>query len=194
MMKITSEGEFGNTVEAFSYATGRNALTPLLMPVTRWLRAINAEKYMDAGERHLDIGCGDGYFLRRCKKCQERYGLDPLLGDTIQDHLDFSDNYFDYVTMLAVIEHLSQPEKLMSEIWRVLKSDGKLIMTTPKEAAESLIRFYSPNIESAHETYFDMSRVKKLAGNKFKIIDHHTFIWGLNQVFCLQKNVTVSPS
>jgi len=141
---------------------------------------------MNTRHRHLDIGCGDGYFLRR-SKCEERYGLDALLGDLIKDHLDFPDNYFDYVTMLAVIEHLFQPEELIPEIWRVLKPNGKLIITTPKMSAEFLIRLYSPDIKIVHNSYFDLSRIKNLAGDKFKIIRYHTYIFGLNQVFCLRK-------
>lgn len=133
------------------------------------------------------VGCGDGYFLRRCTKCNERYGIDKLLGDEVKDTLDFPDYYFDYVTMLAVIEHLSQPEELISEIWRVLKPDGKLIITTPKKKAEFIIQLYSPDIKSVHESYFDLSRIKDIAEDKFKIIGSRTFAFGLNQAFCLQK-------
>lgn len=143
MLKITEECELGNTPKPFSYAAGWNLWTRYVLPITRWLRAINAEKYMNARQRHLDIGCGDGYFLRR-SKCNERYGLDKLIGDEVNDTLDFPYNYFDYVTMLAVIEHLFQPEELISEIWQVLKPDGKLIITTPKKADEFLILLYSP--------------------------------------------------
>lgn len=188
MLKITKEGEFGNTAKPFSYAAGWNLLTGFVLPITRWLRAINAEKYMNTGQRHLDIGCGDGYFLRR-STCDERYGLDTLLGDEVKDTLEFPDNYFDYVTMLAVIEHLPQPEELIGEIWRVLKPNGRLIITTPPKSAEFFILFYSPDIKSEHKSYFDMSRIKNLAGDNFKIVGHHTFIFGLNQAFCLQKNV-----
>ena len=53
---------------------------------------------MGKGERHLDIGCGDGHFLRR-SKCRERVGLVLLLGDDIGDHLDFPDDYFDHVSI-----------------------------------------------------------------------------------------------
>ena len=187
MLKITPEGEFGNTVKSFSSGGGRNFFTPFVKSLTRWLRAINTAKYMMAAQRHLDIGCGTGYFLRQWSKCKERYGLDRRWGDEVKDTLDFPDNYFDYVTMLAVIEHLSQPEVLISEIWRVLKSNGKLIITTPKEKAEFIIQLYSPDIKSVHESYFDLSRIKDIAGDRFKIIGNHTFAFGLNQAFCLQK-------
>ncbi len=86
-----------------------------MLRLTRWPRAVNLERYRDDGECHLDIGCGDGDFLRR-SKCRERIGLDRLLGEDIDDHLDFPDDHFDYVTMLAVIEHIDHPGRLLAEM------------------------------------------------------------------------------
>ena len=42
-------------------------------------------------------------------------------------------------------------------------------------------------IDEEHESYFDLEKVKKPAGNMFEIEDYKTFIFGLNPVFCLQK-------
>lgn len=51
--------------------------------------------------------------------------------DIIQS-IPFSENYFDLVTLLAVIEHLSiSPIKLMCEIRRILTNGGFLIIDTP---------------------------------------------------------------
>ena len=121
MIKITKEGEFGANLESLGYIKRRGLIGKVILPITRYMRAVNAERYMEPAGRHLDIGCGDGYFLRR-SKCEQRYGLDRLLGDEVINKLDFSDSYFDYVTMLAVIEHLSQPEDIFKEVWRVLKT------------------------------------------------------------------------
>lgn len=186
MIKITKEGEFGAILESLGYIKRRGLIGKVILPITRYMRAINAERYMEPARRHLDIGCGDGYFLRR-SKCEERYGVDKLLGDEVTDKLDFSDSYFDYVTMLAVIEHLSQPEDIFKEVWRVLKTGGHFIITTPRKSAELLIRMYAKNINEEHKSYFDYDRIKKLAGTMFDITGHHTFIFGLNQAFCLKK-------
>ncbi len=186
MIKITKEGEFGANLESLGYIKRRGLIGKVILPITRYMRAVNAERYMEPAGRHLDIGCGDGYFLRR-SKCEQRYGLDRLLGDEVINKLDFSDSYFDYVTMLAVIEHLSQPEDIFKEVWRVLKTSGHFILTTPRKSAEFLIRMYAKNINEEHESYFDYDRIKKLAGAMFDITGHHTFIFGLNQAFCLEK-------
>ena len=186
MIKITKEGEFGAFLESLGYIKRRGLIGKVILPITRYMRAVNAERYMEPAGRHLDIGCGDGYFLRR-SKCEQRYGLDRLLGDEVIDKLNFSDSYFDYVTMLAVIEHLSQPEDIFKEVWRVLKTGGHFIITTPRKSAELLIRMYAKNINEEHKSYFDYDRIKKLAGTMFDMTGHHTFIFGLNQAFCLKK-------
>lgn len=50
--------------------------------------------------------------------------------------IPYEDEAFDVVTLLAVIEHLpDSPSKLMSEIRRVLKPGGTLIVDTPNSAS-----------------------------------------------------------
>ncbi len=186
MIKITKEGQFGTNLESLGYIKRRGLIGRIILPITRFLRAVNAEKYMKPAQRHLDIGCGDGYFLRR-SKCQERFGLDRLLGDEVRDKLEFDDSYFDYVTMLAVLEHLSRPEDIFREVSRVLKTGGRFIITTPRKSAELLIKVYAKNVDEEHESYFDYDRIKKLAGSILDIVGYHTFSFGLNHVFCLEK-------
>ena len=188
MMTITAEGISGNTMEELDYIESRSLIGRIVMPITRWLRAINAEPYISSGERLLDIGCGDGYFIKRQTKITERYGLDMRLGDKVKNKLDCSDQHFDYVTMLAVIEHINNPEDIFQEVYRVLRPQGKLICTTPKESAEWLINLYVKEIEEEHETYCDVNRVKQLAGDNVSVTDYKTFIFGLNQVFFLTRN------
>lgn len=43
------------------------------------------------------------------------------------------DNYFDFVVSFQVIEHIKNDEEFLSEIHRVLKPGGKLILTTPNK-------------------------------------------------------------
>lgn len=43
------------------------------------------------------------------------------------------ENYFDYVLAFQVIEHIPKDSKLLTEIYRVLKPGGKLIITTPNK-------------------------------------------------------------
>jgi SAM-dependent methyltransferase len=186
MIKITEQGVEGNALPDMSYIKGRRIVGKIILPITRYLRCVNVENYITNGERLLDIGCGDGFFIKR-NNCKERYGLDKLLGDEIVDTLNFPNEYFDYVTMLAVIEHIEKPELIISEIHRVLKPGGKFIFTTPRKEAEGFIKLYVKGIEDEHETYFDYKRVEKMASGMFDIVGYNRFIFGLNQVFALEK-------
>lgn len=82
----------------------------------------------------LDIGCGDGSFVRMCNK----RGLDAA-GIDIKDKCDFEadrlpyrDDAFDIVFMYSVIEHIADPDNILNEIRRVLKKDGLVIIITPE--------------------------------------------------------------
>jgi SAM-dependent methyltransferase len=180
----------GEAAEGFAkplaYAHGRFGIGPLVLRFTRLARARAADRYMRPCTHHLDIGCGDGYFLRR-SPADERYGIDKMLGDDLGSRLDFPDGALGCVSMLAVIEHLKSPEETLREIHRVLEPGGLLIITTPKKAAEPLIRLYVVDIEDEHETYFDLASIERLASGLFELAGHHTFLLGLNQAFCLRK-------
>ncbi|MFC1844607.1 methyltransferase domain-containing protein [Thermodesulfobacteriota bacterium] len=186
MIIIDENGAQGAELDDLGYIKRRVGIGRIILPVTRYLRAVNAERYIDRGEQLLDIGCGDGYFIKR-SKCKKRYGLDKLLGDEVTSALDFPDAFFDYVTMLAVIEHIAEPLPLLIEICRVLKPRGRFVFTTPQKQADFFLRLYAKNIDEEHETYFDLKRVKDLAGDMFEIRGYHTFIFGLNQTYCLEK-------
>ena len=101
------------------------------------------------GDRLLDIGCGDGSFgslVLSTGKYKEVYGIDisedALKGsvkkglivnkvDLNKDELPFRDSYFDTITCLDVIEHVVDPYGLLSQVYRVLKPNGILIISTP---------------------------------------------------------------
>lgn len=60
-----------------------------------------------------------------------------LLSDLESNPLPFKDDTFDSVTCLEVIEHLASPDNLIFEIARVLKSNGRMILSTPNLASWS---------------------------------------------------------
>jgi len=53
-----------------------------------------------------------------------------IVGDAC-DMKMFEDNSFDAVFLMEVLEHIQIPQKALDEIYRVLKTDGKLILSTP---------------------------------------------------------------
>jgi len=99
--------------------------------------------------RILDVGCGNGkvaHEILKQKLGEKVYGIDldeTLLSQAkkegvITHKLDlnfekfpFSDEYFDIVISIDVIEHILNLNHFLSEINRVLKKDGILVLSTP---------------------------------------------------------------
>ena len=81
----------------------------------------------------LDVGSGDKSFFNLClKKKIDISEIDGSSGiDFEKDKLPFENENFDIVIFCAVIEHLYNPNLVLSEIYRVLKKGGILITLTP---------------------------------------------------------------
>jgi len=100
----------------------------------------------DAGIlKHLDVGAGQGQLISRLKErfnvsssaCDyhsDRFnvqGVEMLDVNLNNDPLPYPDNSFDIVTCSEVVEHLENYRRLISEIYRVTKKDGLVVLTTP---------------------------------------------------------------
>jgi SAM-dependent methyltransferase len=100
----------------------------------------------------LDLGCGDGTVTL---KIAERIGsnkihaveIDPesiisaqkkginVISHDLNEALSYADSTFDVIVASHVIEHLSNTDIFIKEIYRILKSNGYLILATPNLAA-----------------------------------------------------------
>lgn len=111
------------------------------------------------GKRVLDLACGSGYGASMLARTAARViGIDldrePLrhvagtspanLGLVAADgtRLPVADRSFDVVTAFEVIEHLSAPEALVSEVSRVVKREGLALISTPNKTVYSDARAY----------------------------------------------------
>ena len=109
-------------------------------------------KYFRGG-RLIDLGCLDSLVSVLAKKKypkSECWGIDQA-GEAIKAMLEmnpeihyevgdvyntkFPTNYFNYVVMGELLEHLEYPEKAVMEAFRILKPEGILAISTPLEEA-----------------------------------------------------------
>lgn len=104
------------------------------------------------GMRILDNGCGRGEFLHAFSSLgMETYGTDissyckdAKVVDLNTDKLPFPDDYFDAVFSKSVIEHIENTEHYMSEMKRILKRGGVLILMVPDWETQYIIFYQDP--------------------------------------------------
>ncbi|UCE79707.1 MAG: class I SAM-dependent methyltransferase [Nitrospiraceae bacterium] len=125
-------------------------------------------EYKDfAGKKVLDVGSGNGYVLSKYARegaevygvditrtavdlCHKRFELLGLRGNfsvTNAEVLPFKDNTFDCVCSMGVLHHTPDTGKAVSEIHRVLKRGGRLI-----------VMFYNRNSVS-YKILFPLKRI-----------------------------------
>lgn len=125
------------------------------------------------GKRVLDVACGEGYgaaLIARVassvvgvdisgaaiEHARMHYGDKPALEfiNASCDDLPFPDAQFDVVVSFETIEHIHNQAAFLSEIRRVLKPDGVLIMSSPNKTEYSDARGYQ-NEFHVKELYAD---------------------------------------
>lgn len=106
-------------------------------------------RYKNIKGTFLDIGCATGLLVNKMKKsgwdakgieiCKEsaeygssKYGIEII--NLTLEQAKFPDNYFDIIHSSHLIEHLNDPQIFLKEIYRILKHDGSLIITTPNNS------------------------------------------------------------
>jgi SAM-dependent methyltransferase len=82
----------------------------------------------------LDLGCGDGSMVAALNASGrvKAQGIDIAQGvDFESDSLPYADDTFDLLLMYSVIEHLHNPGNILSEVRRIVKKGGQVIIITP---------------------------------------------------------------
>lgn len=122
------------------------------MALKRRARRIVEELNPQTGDKILDVGCGDGYYLYLLSNLGLKLKLTgtdfdpnalasarknlkgtriPLVQADLMKGLPFPDNSFDKAVMSEVAEHLPNDVKGLKEVYRVLKPGGILCLTVP---------------------------------------------------------------
>ncbi len=170
--------------------------------VNRWdpthLKRIDRLLPMQAGERVLDVGCGQGHLTVRLAErgidvtgvdanpnAPEASGSDRVLHMHAED-LDFPDATFDAIVSVHAIEHIPPLEQAASEMGRVLKPGGRALLIYPAEPIQGL--YAVPTSIILHGTPFRARevhchkltprKVRELMGRHGLVETHHEFnLW-----------------
>jgi len=141
----------------------------------------------------LDIGCATGTLLETLQKkgfntigveispsaeyARKNRSLDvrslPL------EENKFADNSFDVILASHLIEHLNDPHYFLTEVYRILKNNGQLFITTPNIASFQANLFGGQWRSAIFDHLYLFSRrtlLDLLKKTGFKIISCHT--WG----------------
>ncbi len=137
----------------------------------------------------LDCGCGDvPYYGIYRNNISDVYCVDWENSGTKQAHvdqfvnlnerLDLPDNYYDSVLLSDVLEHIAEPDLLINELNRLLKSEGHLLIMVP-----FLYRIHEEPHDYYRYTEFALKYL--LEKNGFKVIELKSYGGGIDVIFDL---------
>ena len=156
---------------------------------SKWqhLKFARVRSELGSYRRHLDVACGPGTFVGGLPELGTSVGVDiaaPQIAYAVRHYgsethrfltihpgrLPYEDGTFDVVTIIELIEHLSDAEalELLQEASRVTAPGGRLILTTPNYASvwplmERLVdRLGDVSYAEQHVTHFNRARLRRL--------------------------------
>lgn len=153
-----------------------------------------------------DIGCGkEGLFLRSIShKIKSGYGFDfKLKKESVYRNItlvngDFVKHKgkFDVVIMMAVLEHLDHPLKILKQIHRKLNKGGVVLLTTPDKRSKWILEFLAFDLGIInkeeildHKHYFNRKELFDIMSKAgFSKIKHKHFQCGLNNFVLARKD------
>jgi len=172
-------------------------------------RVLKAIRYGGQNGKILDIGIGVGFAM----KAMLDAGLDVIGVEPSEEFCDyaikktgipesrivrssienakFQNDYFDYINMGAVLEHLASPSESLKQALQYVKKGGKIEIEVPNSSwtvnkifnlfYKFTLQPFVANISPMHPPYhlfeFDLKSFK-LNGviNNYKVVDHHYFV------------------
>ncbi len=133
-------------------------------------------RFQKEGQRVLDFSPSRCIY-RKQKKENVKYFPTDLSGDFIAEFkyditkIEASDSYFDLVICYHILEHVINDNQAMSELYRVLKKEGKCLIQTPYKNGD-IYEDYSVVDENERRMHFgqeDHVRIYSVEGLKRRL-------------------------
>lgn len=146
----------------------------------------------------LDIGCGSGVITRFISRYFKNFiGVDisrnaidhcnKMKGENEEyicsnaERIPIEDESIDLVICSELIEHIKEYDRMLDEIYRVLKKEGVLLLTTPNfSSLWPLVEYLWDNLWAGrgygkqHISKFNPLKLRGIIKDKFKIVDIET--------------------
>ncbi len=151
------------------------------------------KKHNVGGKNVLDVGCAFGFLLKELSSVfKDLHGFDisefatekaknvipeaSLKILALEDPLPYSENEFDCITAIDVLEHTKNFEKSFEKLVRHLKKGGYLIVSTPlNEWPRKYLGFMDK--DKTHVSVLKEKELKNIIRkNKLKIIDERYYL------------------
>lgn len=141
-----------------------------------------------AGRDILEVGCGEGMMFEGTgvhpvqmdvsfTRAQRAVGKSRVLLCADGYQLPFAAASFDVVLLIAVLEHTSEPSRILAEARRVLRPGGRAIMVVPNDitmsAGRLLLRKF-PIRYPDHLTFTPPGRMRRWLADGFRIREAFT--------------------
>ncbi|HOW58896.1 MAG TPA: class I SAM-dependent methyltransferase [Candidatus Omnitrophota bacterium] len=142
----------------------------------------NRDLPSNAMSRVLDIGCGEGrYLLEKKQTGAQCFGVDingnaltrlkeaaPEISTFCGNVWDagYPGNFFDAINLSHVLEHVTQAERLLQEVWRILKPEGRVRVQVPNTLSLTFAIFRKWWIAldvPRHSQVFSFKNLEKMA-------------------------------
>lgn len=156
----------------------------------------------------LDIGCGNADLVNIVPTFERYVGIDrhPVMIEraraTFPHHEFYQINLeleplperlreqkFNTITMLALLEHLSQPETVIAKVSDLLLPGGRIVATTPTRVGHKIHRLGSKlglfyrEAAAEHQTIFTrLTLIQLFKSAGLEVSCYRTFEYGCNQL------------
>jgi 2-polyprenyl-3-methyl-5-hydroxy-6-metoxy-1,4-benzoquinol methylase len=157
-----------------------------------WFNGLNSSsfRYVPMNVRVLDVGCGFGQSLgyheaRGCdvfgveadeniRRVADKFGFRVHVG--LFDDSIYKGEFFDYVTMDQVIEHVTDPVATLRGVARILKPGGTAVLSTPNASGWGARCFGRRwiNWHAPYHLQFFTPRSMKMAGENAGLVVKRT--------------------